>query len=253
MIGSAHRLLTWFGFIAAVFSGSGCTLVQINEKKHVLLKTETAVQQIDKTAVGARLTSVNRNGERTLLHFSVFEKISRTERRTFAETRRIERSLLHDGKFRYFVGWISFAFETDGADKYPLYIVGGVPLTLGINVPLAIGDWLSLPFRLRDETTQDEVNEDKIVSKTERMVADCSEFEIFIYRQKFALPPDCRLNLENAEFMALATKHPHLPHFEGTLRYELAQKKDGMILMNGQIFLKKLTGTPQKIEFIERP
>ena len=123
---------------------------------------------------------------------------------------------------------------------------------MGINVPLAIGDWLSLPFRLRDETTQGEVNEDKIVSKTERMLTDCSEFEILIYRQKFALPPDCRLSLKNEEFVALATKHPYLPRFEGAFYYALTRRSDGVVVAKSRIMIRKMAAPPVKIDFLEK-
>jgi hypothetical protein len=223
-------------------------MVQIHQKEHVLSRTAAKTEVIEKQRLIASLAAIER-GEKVSLKFRLSQSTIKIQRQHFNEKISVENQLMKDGgRLRFFVSWISFAFETEGAGNYVLYMLGGIPMTLGINIPVALYDWVSMPFRLRDETIERDMPEDKMVSRTQQIVADCSVYAIRIRGADYPLSAPCRIDFPEKLFVEIAGSQNHLPHYEGMFRYMLVDRKKNEVQMS-QVFLKKLSGN----EFFERP
>ncbi len=246
------HLSAWGLLLPYCLTLAGCTLVQIHEKDNILSRTRKNVDKLERRQISARLDAIVPKGEQLELRYNLTVTTVRTDRQIFDETVKQERQLLHDGKFKYFVGWISFAFETEGSANYSLYLLGGIPLTLGINVPIAIADWISMPFRLRDATIERKAHEDIVTAKAKAPVPDCSLYSIRIAKENYPLAADCRLILRRDAFTEIATRHAYPPQFDAAFRYELLQNRETIVLMNSQILIRNLTAAARRIEHVER-
>lgn len=235
--------------LPALLFSQHCVMVQVQQKENILLRAPEKKETLVKKRIEAGLASILR-GEKVSLVFRVEEQTTTTERHFYREKVFVENRLTREGgRMRYYVSWISFAFEEEGVGSYLLYLLGGIPMTLGINIPVALYDWISMPFRLRDENIERSVHEDKIIAKANHAVADCSRFAVRIYAEEYPLSPRCQVELAAPAFEAMAARHSHLPHFEGVFRYELLDRERHEVKMNSQVFVKKLSGTA----FLERP
>lgn len=229
-----------------------CVLVQIQKKDTVLSRNEEKTETREDRRVSASLKELGFENGTYKLAFTVRTKITITERKHFQEKVLTENRLFPEGKrLRFFAGWIAFAFEDEGWGSYFLDILGGIPLTLGINLPIAVGDWLSMPFRLSDEKSERVAKEDKKLAHSEEP-ADCPRFSIRILKVDYPLDAACRLQIEAAIFEEIATRHPYPPKFPGSFRYELIDTTRHEAQMNSTVFVRKFPGQALRLEFFER-
>jgi hypothetical protein len=243
-----------FGFfLSFCIAAQGCVMVQISQKENILSRTEQKSERRENRRLAATLKDISYADSLYTLRFAVGENVTVTERRYFEERIRAENQLTEEGKrLKYFVSWISFAFEEEGAGSYFLYMLGGIPMTLGVNIPVALYDWGSLPFRLGDKTAERIRYDDQIVTKSEEATEDCTRFAIRIFKQDFPLSRKCLLVLGEEAFEALAQRHNFPPRFPGAFRYELVEIAQGEIRMGSQVFMKSFPMRQKSIGFLER-
>ena len=244
--------LPLFCFIFSVLA-QHCVLVQIQKKDTVLARAEEKTETNENRKVAASLTALGFEDGVYKLVFSVRDKITLTERKYFHEKVQTENRLIPEGKsMRFFAGWLAFAYEDEGWGSYFLNILGGIPLTLGINVPIAVGDWLSIPFRLADEKSERTVKEEKKLAQSEEQ-ADCSRFAVRISQAEYPLDAACVFRLDAVFFEELAARHAYRPKISGSFRYELVDSVRRETQMNSLILLREFPLRKARIEFIERP
>lgn len=231
----------------------GCVLVQVQKKDHVLSRVEAGTQNRESHKIAAALQTIEMVSQSYRLTFTVRKKSAQSEQKTFHEKVHTENRLTGDGKsLRFFAGWLAFAYEDEGWGSYFLNLLGGIPLTLGLNLPIAVGDWISLPFRLGDEVHERSVNQTKVMAQAEDQ-ADCPLFVVRIDQVDYALDAACTMKIETAVFREMAARHAYPPKFSGSFRYELIDGARREIQMNSLILLREFPLHGARIEFIERP
>lgn len=241
-----------FYYLLSFVLAQHCVLVQIQKKDTVLARTEEKTERHEDRRFKASLSEIGFENGVYKLAFSVRTKITVAERKYFHEQVLTKNRLFREGsRLRFFAGWIAFAFEDEGWRSYFLDLLGGVPLTLGINLPIAIGDWLSMPFRLSDEKSERVVKEEKKLTESEER-ADCSRFAVRILKADYPLDAQCVLRFAPEVLENIALTHSYKPKFGGSFRYELVSEDGSAVLASGNIFLRRFPERSARVEFIER-